>query len=322
MAEGESANQRAWLMLAAGDDREHAGNDGYADDPSSTYVWDTTVANHGRPKPGDRLVLWDKSALLGISTIDHIHRENAVKVIRRCPRCSRTNVKERKLSKPRFRCARQGCHFETDSPVEETKSVTRYSSFHEAAWVELVGELDATQLRATCLQPRAQHSIRELNWNRLLRQLNLNSREIVERLSKANTSPNEAEGKSGHTNRTVRARLGQGKFRADLLKKFGNMCVFTGIQPAETLEAAHLYSYAAKGRHEDGGGLLIRRDLHRLFDLGLLTATPRTQLMNLSPPLQEYPSYQKLHGHPLAMSPGVKESRWLRRHYELHRPSG
>lgn len=43
----------AWLMLAAGDDREHRGNDGYDDAPSAHYSRDSTVPNHLLPRPGD-----------------------------------------------------------------------------------------------------------------------------------------------------------------------------------------------------------------------------------------------------------------------------
>ena len=49
---------------------------------------------------------------------------------------------------------------------------------------------------------------------------------------------------------------------------------FHGPAPAEVLEACHLYSYAEIGRHDIEGGLLLRRDLHRLFDQGLLAVTP------------------------------------------------
>ena len=36
----------AWLALTVGEDRQHGGNDGYDDSPSSHYSWDETVPNH------------------------------------------------------------------------------------------------------------------------------------------------------------------------------------------------------------------------------------------------------------------------------------
>ena len=49
--------EQAWLMIAKGDDRQHAGNLGYDDQPSSKYSWDNTVANYDGPEPGDGIVI-------------------------------------------------------------------------------------------------------------------------------------------------------------------------------------------------------------------------------------------------------------------------
>lgn len=59
----------SWLMLAVGEDRQHGGNDGYDDSPFTHYSWDDTVPNHGAVRPGDRLAIWNKRTLLGISTV-------------------------------------------------------------------------------------------------------------------------------------------------------------------------------------------------------------------------------------------------------------
>ena len=60
-AEGLIMTEIAWLMLAVGDNRQHAGNEGYDDDPATHYSWDDTVPNCSRPRPGQRIVLWDKN---------------------------------------------------------------------------------------------------------------------------------------------------------------------------------------------------------------------------------------------------------------------
>lgn len=88
----------------------------------------------------------------------------------------------------------------------------------------------------------------------------------------------------GHRQARVRVRVGQGGFRQRLLATQGPVCAFTGPGPAAALEAAHLYSYAAVGQHHDDGGLLLRRDVHRLFDQGDIAVDPRTQLSGLRAP--------------------------------------
>ena len=73
-----------------------------------------------------------------------------------------------------------------------------------------------------------------------------------------------------------KTRLGQQGFRGEMLRRYGPRCAFTGPQPPEVLEAAHVRSYSASHRHERSNGLLLRRDLHALFDRGLITIDPGT----------------------------------------------
>lgn len=79
-----------------------------------------------------------------------------------------------------------------------------------------------------------------------------------------------------HVLRTVKTRVRQHAFRKMLFEKFGYVCVFTGPQPDGALEAGHLYQYADKGKHHEDVGLFSRRDVNRLFDLGLLALNPTT----------------------------------------------
>jgi hypothetical protein len=57
---------------------------------------------------------------------------------------------------------------------------------------------------------------------------------------------------------------------------------------SEALEACHLYSYAEIGRHDIEGGLLLRRDLHRLFDQGLLYAALQGQPLHVRLTAQQH----------------------------------
>ena len=72
----------------------------------------------------------------------------------------------------------------------------------------------------------------------------------------------------------VRPRLGQGAFRALVTEAYERRCVITGEKTLPVLEAAHVQPYNAGGPHEVANGLLLRSDLHRLYDLGYLTVEP------------------------------------------------
>jgi putative restriction endonuclease len=78
--------------------------------------------------------------------------------------------------------------------------------------------------------------------------------------------------------REIRPRLGQGTFRVGVTDAYGRACAVTGEHSLPALEAAHIRSYAENGPHEVRNGILLRADLHRLFDKGYVTVTPAHRL--------------------------------------------
>lgn len=99
--------------------------------------------------------------------------------------------------------------------------------------------------------------------------------------------------------RSFRPRLGQATFRIAVLDAYGRGCAVTREHSLPALEASHIRPYAQDGPHEIRNGLLLRADLHRLFDTGYATVTPDLRL-EISPRLREdYQnghSYYPLHG--------------------------
>jgi putative restriction endonuclease len=68
-------------------------------------------------------------------------------------------------------------------------------------------------------------------------------------------------------------RLGQGSFRLAVLDVYGS-CAVTGEHSLPALEAAHIRPFGQGGTHDLPNGLPLRRDLHRLFDLGYVSVKP------------------------------------------------
>ncbi|QJU60432.1 hypothetical protein HL653_03635 [Sphingomonas sp. AP4-R1] len=69
----------------------------------------------------------------------------------------------------------------------------------------------------------------------------------------------------------VKRRQGQAKFRRELLRAYGGRCAITRCAVEPILEAAHIRPYLGKETNVVCNGLLLRADLHTLFDLGLIT---------------------------------------------------
>ncbi len=92
----------------------------------------------------------------------------------------------------------------------------------------------------------------------------------------------------------VAQRRGQEGFRAGLIAAYGGQCAVTGSRVLAVLEAAHIDSYAGAHTQHVSNGLLLRADVHTLFDLHLLTVT-RGLLLAVSPELKgsEYMTYDR-----------------------------
>ena len=72
----------------------------------------------------------------------------------------------------------------------------------------------------------------------------------------------------------IRPRLGQGAFRVLVTDLYDRRCAVTQERTLPALEAAHIRPYGEGGAHEARNGLLLRRDIHSLFDAGYVTVTP------------------------------------------------
>ncbi|WP_323182806.1 HNH endonuclease [Aldersonia sp. NBC_00410] len=299
---------RAWLAQSKQEDyRRLIGSDRYDDDAASHYSWDSSVPSHATVAEGDAIVIWD-NLLLGASVIEHIEHGTKEKRTSRCPECGRANVVMRSTMQPPYRC--DDCHAEFDQPEFTTKTVTTYRSNHGQAWVDLEGVLDGPTLRSVCVYPKSQNSFRQLRWDDFraalrgatqgdpLRVLDVTSEQIA----------------GGHKTRPVRVRIGQAAFRAALLAQYDRTCAITGPCPTDALEACHLYSYAKVGEHKDQGGVLLRRDIHRLFDIGLI-AVDGAGVVDVAAELLDYPTYRDLHGTRVHIDLSEKQRAWLRGHW-------
>ena len=76
----------------------------------------------------------------------------------------------------------------------------------------------------------------------------------------------------------VRLRLGQGTFRARVLDAYERRCAITNERTLPVLQASHIKPYSQSGPHAPENGLLLRSDLHTLFDRGYVTVTPDLKL--------------------------------------------
>jgi putative restriction endonuclease len=83
----------------------------------------------------------------------------------------------------------------------------------------------------------------------------------------------ENEGARFGTEQIIKPRLGQGAFRVLVTEAYQRRCAITGEKTLPVLHAAHIKPYSLNGPHAISNGILLRQDLHTLFDRGYLTVT-------------------------------------------------
>ncbi|WP_131105484.1 HNH endonuclease [Ornithinimicrobium sufpigmenti] len=90
----------------------------------------------------------------------------------------------------------------------------------------------------------------------------------------------------------VALRQGQPRFRGDLVRAYSGRCAITGTAIESVLEAAHISPHKGEHTNEVWNGLLLRADIHTLFDLFLVTVEATTMRVRISPALagSEYES--------------------------------
>jgi uncharacterized protein YjbI with pentapeptide repeats len=85
---------------------------------------------------------------------------------------------------------------------------------------------------------------------------------------------------------SIARRQGQSQFRQSLLEAYNSRCAITGCNAQEALEAAHIIPYRKTENNHPSNGLLLRADLHTLFDLNLIAIDPETMKIHLAPSLR------------------------------------
>ena len=98
----------------------------------------------------------------------------------------------------------------------------------------------------------------------------------------------------------IRPRLGQGAFRVLVTDIYQRRCAVTRERTLPALEAAHIRPYGEGGAHEARNGLLLRRDIHSLFDAGYVTVTPSLHFevsRRIKEEFENGRDYYALHGH-------------------------
>lgn len=119
----------------------------------------------------------------------------------------------------------------------------------------------------------------------------------------------------------TKVRLGQGAFRVLVTDAYFRRCSITGEKTLPVLEAAHIKPYAESGPHFISNGILLRSDLHKLFDNGYITITNNYNIEVSSRIKAEFENgkeYYQYHGKELIFLPSREIDKPNARYIDWH----
>jgi hypothetical protein len=292
----QSNKPRAWLLLTFGEQSDYAGHLGYADELSKVYQYDSFVPNCRQITEGDFVLLRDKKNLLGVARIKRIEIRNGEKSRFRCPECKTTHLKKRKTKKPEFHC--QKCSYSFDTPILEVTKCQLFTAHFGNSFVPAEGAVSIEELKNSCPNYNGQMAMQLLDLQSIKKTLLENAPEVGQLLVN-NSYPDyieadDADDEESNNDfitypyhvttedhrkivfRQIRARRGQAQFRKALRERYGDQCMISGCQLLDIIEAAHISPYRGIEDNHPENGLLLRADLHTLFDLDLLGIHPES----------------------------------------------
>ena len=120
--------------------------------------------------------------------------------------------------------------------------------------------------------------------------------------------------------RSIARRRGQGKFRREILKAYGGKCAVTGSSTRSVLDACHIRPYNGDDTDHVQNGILLRTDIHTLFDVKLLTIHEDYSI-EVDDSIQDKYYREKIHGNQILLPkkksewPSVHSLRWRKENY-------
>jgi hypothetical protein len=330
---------RSWSLIAMGADQQYAGNKGYEDDPRRVYSYDNTVPNSAQLSRGDLVFIRDGAHLVGAARVINVTSGPGKKTRNRCPICGTTDLKIRAYKQPKFRCSEK---HEFEVPREEAIDVTVFRAVYESSFERAREQVPVRFLKNAAIRRNDQLAIEEISPSRLLNELRpfyprtfelitrmvaLRSLTAVEAQDEESDSdllaskqvdgyePSDTDTRR-RIERQIRVRRGQARFRNALRKRYGDQCQVSGCELLDVLEAAHIWPLRGDTDNHPENGLLLRSDLHTLFDLFLFSIDPDSLEVQLAPDLLKVDLYKALQAKKIRVSRSARPAlEPLRRHW-------
>ena len=206
---------------------------------------------------------------------------------------------------------------QTPNPTIGCIVLTRPFFFAERNWIPVPTDWSKNIVRGKTYDDQEPHGARL--WEQVHTQLKMQHTKTE---SEVPAAPIVAEELAQYGSEYVaQHRLGQGSFRTLVTDAYGRRCAFTGEKTLPALQASHIKPYAASGPHRVSNGLLLRADVHQLFDRGYVTLTKNHRIevsRRIEEEFENGKAYYALHGKSLQAKPAAPKDQPSTAFIEYH----
>lgn len=253
--------------------------------PSAGYSFGDHTPHHRHVAVHDIFFIRSQTQLLAIARVQRIEAGQAEKAVQRCPVCGTSQIGFRSTRSNSYRCL-YGHEF--SKPTTIVRNGTAYKAQFGLDYVEISARIEPAELRPFELTNSRQLSLRPCDLDGLIRYVArrdrnaaatiktwLSSRPLKLDDDDADiTAPGEILDEREHRLTGIRLRRGRKVFRDELIRRYGLRCMISGCTVSALIEAAYIQPDAVPKFNNPTNGLLLRSDLHTLFDLNLLGINP------------------------------------------------
>ncbi len=275
-----TGRMKGWIAIVAPDDSL---GPGYR--ASSGYAFSDHTPHHRHVGVGDIFFVRNHTHLLTIARVQRVESGSADKAIERCPTCGTGQLGFRSTRTNSYRCL-YGHEF--SQPLASVRSGFEFKAIFGLDYTDVAARIEAAELRPFELTNSRQLSLRPCDLEGAMRYIArrdrnaeqvlknwLAARELRVRdedadLIDASNVLDERE----HRNLGILMRRGRKIFRDELVRRYGARCMISGCSTMALLEAAYIQPETVPKFNNPTNGLLLRSDLHTLFDLNLIGIEP------------------------------------------------
>ncbi len=294
---------QCWIAVSPSADADGGARIALAD-----YSYETDEHSKKLIAANDLLFLRDQTRLFAVAHVERISTEKREHAVLTCPDCGIAKIQLRKARALPYRCF-HGHEF--TEPVEMHQQKVIHTAYFPRDYVRIGAQIEAAELRPfertnsrhvklklgdiagmSSYIARRDHTVGPIlrSWLKN-RTLELGDHEADDALA-APVSVIDEPDRPFHA---IRARRGVAPFREKLITRYGPRCMISGCAVPALLEACHVSKYQGPEDNHPANGILLRSDLHTLFDLDLIGINPADMAVAIQPCLQNS-EYEKFAG--------------------------